>query len=187
MQKLQLDLDLLLPDIQKGDECLHLLTDRLHRVKGIDEAHVVRDKRLGSALPAFRSQSGLAAAREKSGDQQLAQRSRIATATSKSPSPASTPPTAPTASRAALNELPGMLHASVSYAAGLLFVAYDSEALDRGADRTDGALAGRALCRAGAQPGKGDGACAHACQLVKRKPPLRTGAVTEGRDGRARR
>ena len=43
MQTLRLDLPLLLPEMDERDRCVHLLTERLAGVRGIGEAHIVRD------------------------------------------------------------------------------------------------------------------------------------------------
>ncbi len=43
MDKVQLDLNVVLPDIDECDGCVHLLTDRLASVKGIEEAHITQE------------------------------------------------------------------------------------------------------------------------------------------------
>ena len=42
-EKVQLELQLALPDMEAEDECVHLPTERLGTRCGIDKAHVVRD------------------------------------------------------------------------------------------------------------------------------------------------
>ena len=43
MQKLKLNLTVLLPNIDGEDQCIDLLTKRLAGVRGIEEAHIVRN------------------------------------------------------------------------------------------------------------------------------------------------
>lgn len=128
MDKLKLDLPLLLPDIDARDECVHLLTDRLAGVRGVEQAHIVRHN--GEAqlclhfdpnlLPLARLQR---LAQEAGAD--VTQRYRH----EQVPFAGLDAADAAATLEDALARLPGMLHARVSYAAGLIFMAYDGEQL----------------------------------------------------------
>ncbi len=130
MQKLQIDLPTVLPEIDDKDQCTHLLTDRMAAVRGVEEAHIVREN--GTALvclhydPNLVSLDRLYRLIESSGaaitDRYRHEQWSFVGLDA-----------ADNANRLdeALNQLPGMLHASVSYAAGLIFIAYDSRELDR--------------------------------------------------------
>jgi Cd2+/Zn2+-exporting ATPase len=131
-ETIALDIPLLLPGVEDGgDECVPALEQKLQSVKGIEQVHVKQNggppqlcihydpnlvslvtverlaQEAGSRLAArFRHERipilGMLAADEAAG---LAE---------------------------SLNALPGMVHAQVNYAAGLAYVAYDSEQLERG-------------------------------------------------------
>jgi Cd2+/Zn2+-exporting ATPase len=126
----QINLDLLLPGIQTADECVSLLNARLAKQKGIEQAHIVQED--GQAKLCLHFDSNLVS---------LATVQRLASEAS-----------AEIASRyrheqiaftrlntadgglsveRVLRELKGMIHASVNYAAGLIFVAYDTTVLER--------------------------------------------------------
>ncbi|MCB0114814.1 MAG: cadmium-translocating P-type ATPase [Caldilineaceae bacterium] len=130
MQTLRLNLPLLLPEVTERDACVQLLIERLAGVRGIDEAHLVRDN--GTAqlclhydpnlLPMDRLQrlaeSTGAAVTDRYRHEQM-------------PFAGLDAADAAATLEKALADLPGMLHTSVSYAAGLIFVAYDSQELAR--------------------------------------------------------
>lgn len=130
MEKLRLELTLLLPDMADDDDCVALLSDHFLHTRGIVESHVVREN--GSAelclhfdpnlLPLGRVER-LA----KEAGVQITSRYRHEEI------PFAGLNAADSASGLAdqLSELPGMLHAQVNYAAGLAFVAYDSTQLQR--------------------------------------------------------
>ena len=42
MPELQLNLTMLLPEIEAGDQCAHYLTERLAGVRGVELAHIVK-------------------------------------------------------------------------------------------------------------------------------------------------
>ena len=42
MKKLKLELNLVLPDIEQGDDCVQFLTERLRAHKGVDHVHIDR-------------------------------------------------------------------------------------------------------------------------------------------------
>ena len=130
MQTLRLDLPLLLPEMDERDRCVHLLTERLAGVRGIGEAHIVRDN--GTAQLCLHYDPNLVSLGRV---QRLAESAGAAVTGryrhEQMPFAGLDAADAALNLQQALADLPGMLHTSVSYAAGLLFVAYDSETLDR--------------------------------------------------------
>jgi Cd2+/Zn2+-exporting ATPase len=144
MEKLKLQLPLLLPEIDIRDQCVDLLTNQLANVRGVEQVHVIVHDGTGELCIHY--------------DPNLVPLSQIQRLATDAGAGVTTryrheqiPFTGLDAADAAtglaqtLEALPGMLHASVSYAAGLIFVAYDSEQLDRkGIDA--------AIRRLGAQP-----------------------------------
>jgi Zn2+/Cd2+-exporting ATPase len=130
MNKLQLDLPLILPGIDERDSCIHLLTDRLTATKGIEEAHITHDN--GTAQLCLHYDPNLVSLRTverlvQDAGAQVTDRYRHE----------QIPITRMDAADAAvtlnqiLEKLPGMLHTQVNYAAGMAFVAYDSDVLAR--------------------------------------------------------
>ncbi|MGE0490736.1 MAG: heavy metal translocating P-type ATPase [Vulcanimicrobiota bacterium] len=132
MEKLKLALPLLLPEMEGEDCCAHLLTERLQRTRGIDQAHVVRQD--GQAQLCLHYDPNLVSLHRV---QRLAEASgaEVTDRYRHEQIPFAGLDAADTASglEHELSHLPGMLHASVSYAAGLVLVAYDSRQLDRSA------------------------------------------------------
>jgi Zn2+/Cd2+-exporting ATPase len=130
MQKVQLNLELLLPQMCEQDHCVDLLTDRLADVRGIEEAHIVREN--GTAELCLHFDPNLL---PLSRLERLAQEAGVAiTVRYRHEQFAFGGIDAADSAQTlqdALNALPGMLHASVSYAAGLIFIAYDSHVLIR--------------------------------------------------------
>ncbi len=130
MDKLQLDLPLLLPAMEAGDACVHLLTDTLATTRGVDAAHITRSN--GTARLCLHFDPNLVS---------LGKLERVAQEAGASITGRYRHETLPFSGldaadvaeslAASLQQLPGMLHADVNYAAGLIFVAYDSEALTR--------------------------------------------------------
>ncbi|MDX2137248.1 MAG: heavy metal translocating P-type ATPase [Chloroflexota bacterium] len=127
---LQIDLVLLLPDMESVDECINLLTNRLVQQKGIEQAHIVRENgRTDLCLhfdPNLVSLSDLKrlvtdASAQLSGQYR---HERIAFARLNTAD-------AGLSLERVLREMNGMIHASVNYAAGLIFVAYDTSILQR--------------------------------------------------------
>lgn len=135
METLQIDLLVVLPGIEAEDGCVDLLTERLAGVHGIERAHVVG--RNGTAQLCLHYDPNLVPlarlerlAREAGAD--VTHRYRHETLPFEGLETAD----AADALTDRLNGLPGMLHANVNYAAGLIFVAYDSatparDAMDR--------------------------------------------------------
>lgn len=130
MRMLTLDLPLILPELDARDGCIKLLTDRLATTKGIDEAHIIRDN--GTAQLCLHYDPNLLT---------LGKVERLAQETGAQvtdryrheqiPVERMNSADAATTLTQTLETLPGMLHAQVNYAAGLAFVAYDSERLAR--------------------------------------------------------
>ncbi len=132
MPELQLDLTMLLPEMDSGDQCTHLLTDRLAGVRGVELAHIVEDD--GTAALCLHYDPNLVP---------LAKLERIAINVGAQLNESYRHETLPFAGLDAadnadslcqsLSQLPGMLHVNVNYAAGLLYVAYDVRQLKRSA------------------------------------------------------
>jgi Cd2+/Zn2+-exporting ATPase len=126
----QLDLHLLVPEMDAGDRCVAILTERLAAIKGIEQAHVVREN--GAAQFCLHYDPNLMTLRRL---QRLAEEAgaEMTGRYRHEQIPFAGLDAADTATTVAeqLNKLPGMLHADVNYAAGLIFVAYDSSRLQR--------------------------------------------------------
>lgn len=132
MNELQLDLSLVLPSIDEQDRCIHLLTERLMAVKGMENVHIVHEG--GTAKLCLHYDSNFlplskidrlaydtgAQIADRYRHEQLSL-ARMHTAD------------AAISLTQILEKLPGMVHAQVNYAAGLAFVAYDSQILTRSA------------------------------------------------------
>ncbi len=126
-----LDIPLLLPGIEDGqDECVPALEQKLQAVKGIEYAHV---KQNGGAPqlcihydPNLVSLTAVQRLAEETGGDLAARfrHERIPLTGMISGSEAA-------GVAKGLQALPGMVHARVNYAAGLAYVAYDTELLDR--------------------------------------------------------
>lgn len=130
MNELQLDLPLILPVIDERDQCIRLLTDRLAAIKGIKQAHIIRNN--GTAQLCLHYDPNLLPMRAV---KRLAQDAgvQITDRYRHEQIPLGVMDVADAAPVLAdvLEKLPGMLHASVNYAAGLAFVAYDNQVLQR--------------------------------------------------------
>ena len=129
-QKLQVDLDIILPGMDSADECVQILTDRLGQHRGVEKAHVIHEN--GDAQlclhfdPNFISLSDVKRVAKESGAE-VADRYRHEQL------PFSGLNTADSAQslQRSLEQQTGVLHASVNYAAGLIFIAYDTEQIQR--------------------------------------------------------
>ena len=126
---IEIELNLLLPEINSGDdECLIRLKDTLLSRKGITHIHLERDENKPRICihynPNLISLASVRRIAQKAGASlsNQYQHERI---------PFEGMDTADQAPilRRELERIPGMLHADVNYAAGLAFVAYDSETL----------------------------------------------------------
>ncbi len=132
MSELQLNLTMLLPAIDTDDQCTQLLIERLSGVRGVELAHIVRKN--GSAELCLHYDPNLVP---------LPRLERLAVEAGAQINDSYRHETLPfvgldAADNAnslsqALELMPGMLHANVSYAAGLIYVAYDSTQLNRSA------------------------------------------------------
>ena len=131
-EKVILDIPLLLPGVEDGgDACLPGLEQRLQAVKGIAYAHVKEDESPPQLCIHYDPNLvSLAAVQRLAQDEggELAARYRH----ERIPFTGMiTADKAPGLARE-LNEMPGMVHAQVNYAAGLAYVAYDADVLHRG-------------------------------------------------------
>jgi len=128
--KIQINLSLVLPDMGDADTCVALLNQRLEGIRGIEKAHVTTKN--GDATLCLHYDPNLVsletvqrAAREAGAAFiERYRHERIAFARLNTADAAHS-------LEATLQQLPGMLHANVNYAAGLIFVAYDAESLQR--------------------------------------------------------
>ena len=131
-EKITLDIPLLLPGVEDGgDECVPRLERMLQGIKGIDLAHVTQNGDTPQLCihydPNLVSLTAVQRVAQETGSSLAARyrHERIPIAGMLSADEA--------ASLAeALNALPGMIHARVNYAAGMVYVAYDTEQLARG-------------------------------------------------------
>lgn len=130
MDKYRLDLGLLLPELEEGDKCEALLTGRLATTRGISQAHIVREDGHGELClhynPNLVSLSKIQRMAEEAGVE-ITERYRHEAIALENMMGADA---AASLSRT-LESMPGMLHANVNYAAGLAFVAYDTQELSR--------------------------------------------------------
>ncbi len=125
-----IQLDLLLPGIESADECVRILTSRLIQQKGIEDAHIVQEN--GKANLCLHFDPNLVSLTDL---QRLVyeasatintryRHERIAFAGLNTADGGSSV-------ERVLSGLNGMIHTSVNYAAGLIFVAYDNTVLQR--------------------------------------------------------
>ena len=126
----QLELNLLLPDINPDDDCVQILTERLAHRRGIEKVHIVQeddesqlclhfDPNLISLGEVKRvAQDSGATITERYRHEQIPFRGlRTADAADNLSD--------------TLSKTEGVLHANVNYAAGLIFIAYDTELFQR--------------------------------------------------------
>ncbi len=132
MKKIQLDLPLLLPDIDAKDDCVTLLSHWLEPIKGIEQAHLVNHDSPGGPKLCLHYDPNLVSLGRV---ERLAQEAGIGiTSRYRHEQIPISPLTAADAAEVitgALAALPGMLHATINYAAGIAFVAYDNTLLRR--------------------------------------------------------
>jgi Cd2+/Zn2+-exporting ATPase len=132
MSELQLNLTLLLPEMDSGDQCTCMLTERLASVRGVEMAHIINTN--GKAELCLHYDPNLVT---------LAKLERIALETGAQISTTYRHETLPFVGLDAadsaeslsqeLEDMPGMIHTSVNYAAGLIYIAYDTTQLTRAA------------------------------------------------------
>ncbi|MDT8306556.1 MAG: heavy metal translocating P-type ATPase [Anaerolineae bacterium] len=132
-ETLRLDIPVLLPEIPDArDACVARLESQLRSQSGIYEAHVVDGGDPAHLCIHFDPNLvSLAAVRRSAQEAGAALTARYRH--EQIPFAGMDAADAAPGLAAALEALPGMLHAAVSYAAGLVFVAYDTERLDRDA------------------------------------------------------
>ena len=124
----QIDLDLLLPTMDAGDRCVQILTDQLAATRGVEKAHITREN--GTTTLCLHFDPNLVSLQSI---QRLAR--RAGTEISARYRHETLPVLGMKSADAAisltdvLSGLDGMIHAQVNYAAGLAFVAYDSNVL----------------------------------------------------------
>lgn len=130
-QTIQLDIGLLLPEITSvRDDCVAQLEQRLENQRGIQRVHINHDTEPPQLCLHFDPNLiSLATVERMARDagSRFTQRYRHETI----PFSGMTTADAAETLTALLNELAGMLHASVNYAAGLAFVAYDTTILQQ--------------------------------------------------------
>lgn len=127
---IQLDLPLISPDIEDGnDQCLLDLSKKLLQHRGIFRAHIKDDSSLRLCIHYDPNLISLAEVEQVATETgaQFSQRYRHQRI------PFNTPLSADAADllRQSLEDMPGMLHANVNAAAGLAYVAYDSTQLQQ--------------------------------------------------------
>lgn len=126
----QIDLAILLPQIDADDECTEMLAGRLAQQRGLDKAHIVREN--GSVKLCLHYDPNLItlAAVERLANEAGAQ---ISEQYQHDQIAFIRPNTADAAIglEQQLNSLKGVLHASVNYAIGIIYIAYDSHELSR--------------------------------------------------------
>jgi len=131
MEKLKLNLPLLLPHVDDTDQCIALLTERLVTVRGVDQAHITRNNGAAELClhydPNLVSLDRIRRLAEEAGAE-MTNRYRHETI----PVFGMDAADAADSLTGVLQELEGVLHAQVSYAANLAFVAYDAEVVSRG-------------------------------------------------------
>ncbi|HRN51108.1 MAG TPA: heavy metal translocating P-type ATPase [Anaerolineales bacterium] len=126
--KVKLELNLVLPQIDAADDCASHLTQRLSAQRGISQAHITQE--LGSAQlclhydPNLISLASVERLAQKAGAE-VSSRYRHEQIAFSGLNVAD----AALAVQRQLEALPGMLHANVNYAAGLIFLAYDTQQL----------------------------------------------------------
>lgn len=132
VNKTQIELNLVLPEISVDDECVEILTQRLSHLRGIEKAHVISQDdesqlclhfdpnliSLGEVKRIARTSGASIAERYR--HEQIAFEG-LNTADSAF------------SLEKSLTKQDGVLHTSVSYAAGLIFIAYDTEVIQRSA------------------------------------------------------
>ena len=130
--KTQIDLSIVLPQLGSEDECIDILLGRLAGHRGIEKAHVIREN--GSAKLCLHYDPNLISL----GAVERITREAGAEVTDRYrheqiPFAGLNAADAALSLESYLRGLKGMLHANVNYAAGLIFVAYDTTVLRRSA------------------------------------------------------
>jgi Cd2+/Zn2+-exporting ATPase len=128
----RLELSVVLPNIDEADQCVALLSERLQAVRGVGRATIERPTDMSDAVLVIDFDLNLVTleqvqriARQTGADIEARYRHeaiRVGEMTSADTA---------TALTSVLIGMKGMLHTNVNYAAGLAFVAYDTQVLDR--------------------------------------------------------
>ncbi len=130
VNKTQIELNIVLPEISVDDECVKILTERLSWLKGIEKAHVISqdyeaqlclhfDPNLISLGEVKRiARTSGASITERYRHEQIAFKGLNTADSAQS-------------LQKSLTKQDGVVHASVNYAAGLIFIAYDTEVIQR--------------------------------------------------------
>jgi Zn2+/Cd2+-exporting ATPase len=129
-EHLRLDLELVLPTIDPGDRCATLLTDRLGTIKGVAQAHIVRDGDATQLCLHYDPQRlTLNQVRRLATDAgaQIGDRYRHEQIAFVGLDAAD----AADSVAQEIARLPGVLHATANYATGLFAVAYDTTLIQR--------------------------------------------------------
>jgi Cd2+/Zn2+-exporting ATPase len=129
-ERLRLNLDLVLPAIDPDDRCAQQLTERLQAAKGVTQAHIVREN--GKAMLCLHYDPNLLPlsrvrrmARQEGAE--ISDRYRH----EQIPFVGLDAADAADSVTDVVARLPGVVHANANYAAGLLFVAYDTTVIER--------------------------------------------------------
>jgi Cd2+/Zn2+-exporting ATPase len=130
MEKTKLELSIVLPELDADDECARILTEQLEHRRGIETAHIVQDN--GAAKLCLHFDQNLVSlntverlARQVGAE--VTDRYRHERIPFKNLNVAD----AAISLERHLKALNGVIHASVNYAAGMIFVAYDSTIVQR--------------------------------------------------------
>lgn len=130
VQKLRIDLPIILPDMEAGDRCVSLLTNLLKGTRGVEEAHVIGTGDAAQLClhydPNLLSLGQVQRLAEDAGAT-VTERYRHDEIPITGMHAADSAPLLTDV----LHKVPGVLHAQVNYAAGLAFVAYDTTVVQR--------------------------------------------------------
>ncbi len=129
-QEVRLDLSVILPDLDAADECITMLTTRLLQQRGMEKAHIVREN--GTARLCLHYDPNLVSLATvqrlaKEAGAEIHQRYRH----EQIPFAGLDTADAALSLSRQLERLQGVLHSNVNYAAGVVFIAYDTEVLSR--------------------------------------------------------
>jgi len=135
VNKTQIELNLVLPEISVDDECVEILTERLSRLKGIEKAHVISQD--DEAQLCLHFDPNLISLREvkriaRTSGASITERYRHEQIAFKGLNTADSAQSL----QKSLAKQDGVIHTSVNYAAGLIFIAYDTEVIQRPAIET---------------------------------------------------
>lgn len=132
MEKTKLELSIVLPELDANDECARILIEQLGHKRGIETAHIVQDN--GTAKLCLHFDQNLISLNTverlaRQAGAEVTNRYRHERIPFKNLNVAD----AAISLERHLKALKGVIHASVNYAAGMIFVAYDSTIVQRSA------------------------------------------------------